>query len=143
MHNHQQLSACDRVALQALVTKPSLSVKVFRRAQGLLKLDAGQSLQQVAASLEVNYNTVATWRDRYKEKGLRALEDAPRSGRPVHIDGSQRAHVTALACSTPPEGRARWSLRLLADKAVELGFVETISARHVSTVLKKTSSSRT
>jgi putative transposase len=139
MHkSHLELSAGDREFLQGLVKKSSLRVKVFRRAQSLLALDAGQSLQQVASGVGVNYNTVATWRDRYQEKGLLALEDEPRSGRPPHIDGTQRAKVTALACSTPPQGHARWSLRLLADKAVELGLVETISHKHVGTLLKKT-----
>jgi putative transposase len=139
MHkSHLELSAGDREFLQGLVKKSSLRVKVFRRAQSFLALDAGHSLQQAAAAVGVNYNTVATWRDRYQEKGLLALEDEPRSGRPPHIDGTQRAKVTALACSTPPEGHARWSLRLLADKAVELGLVETISHKHVGTLLKKT-----
>ena len=137
--SHLELSAGDREFLQGLVKKSSLSVKVFQRAQSLLALDTGQSLQQVATTVGVNYNTVASWRDRYQEKGLSALEDEPRSGRPPQIDGDQRAKVTALACSTPPEGHARWSLRLLADKAVELGVVETISYKHVGTLLKKTS----
>jgi len=136
---HLELSAGDRKYLQELVKKSSLSVKTFQRAQSLLALDAGQSLQQVAATVSVNYNTVAAWRDRYKQKGLLALEDEPRAGRPPHIDGGQRAKVTALACSTPPAGHARWSLRLLADKAVELGIIETISHQHVGTLLKKTS----
>ena len=136
--SHLELSACDREYLQGLVKKSSLRVKVFQRAQSFLALDAGHSLQKVAAVVGVNYNTVAAWRDRYQEKGLLALEDEPRSGRPPHIDGGQRAKVTALACSTPPTGHARWSLRLLADKAVELGLVATISHQHIGTLLKKT-----
>ena len=135
---HLQLSEKDRTFLQALVRKTNLSVKVFQRARGLLALDKGQSLQQVAVGVGVNYNTVAQWRDRYQEDGLTLLEDKPRSGRPPQIDGLQRAQITALACSTPPEGYARWSLRLLADKAVELDYVETISHKHVGTLLKKT-----
>jgi transposase len=75
----------------------------------------------------------------YKEKGLKVLEDEPRSGRPIQIDGEQRAKVTALACSEPPEGYARWSLRLLADKAVELGYFEHLSHTEVADILKKTS----
>ena len=137
--SHLELSAGDRQYLQGLIKKSSLSVKVFQRAQSLLALDAGQSLQQVAAAVSVNYNTVAAWRNRYQQKGLLALEDEPRAGRPPHIEGTQRAKVTALACRTPPQGHARWSLRLLADKAVELGIVETISHQHIGTLLKKTS----
>lgn len=136
--SHLELSADDREFLQGLVKKSSLRVKVFQRAQSFLALDAGQSLHKVASGIGVNYNTVAAWRDRYKQKGLLALEDEPRSGRRPHIDGGQRAQLTALACSTPPEGHARWSLRLLADKAVELGLVATISHQHIGTLLKKT-----
>jgi len=86
---------------------------------------------------------LSTLVDQYRENGLQALYDRPRSGRPVKIDGEQRAKITALACSTPPEGHAEWSLRLLADKVVELGFSEQISHTHVGTILKKTYSSRT
>lgn len=136
--HHLELSPVDRAFLQQLIKKSSLSVQVSRRAQGLLALDAGQSLQSIAATLGVCYLTVAAWRDRYKQEGLALLEDKARSGRPPQIDGNQRAKITALACSTPPEGQARWSLRLLADKAVELGIVETISPKHVGALLKKT-----
>lgn len=135
---HLELSAVDREYLQGLVKKSSLSVKVFQRVQGLLALDAGQTLQKVAKQAGVNYNTVAAWRDRYREKGLLCLEDERRSGRPPQIDGEQRAKITALACSNPPQGHARWSLRVLADRAVELGIVEAISYKHTGAILKKT-----
>src|SRR4030095_391715 len=89
-----------------------------------------------AEPLRVSYLTVAAWRDHYHEQGLKCLEDAPRSGRPVVIDGLKRAKITALACSDPPEGHARWSWRLLADKVVELGYCEQISSTHIGTILK-------
>lgn len=141
--SHLSLSAIDREYLENLVQKSTLSVRVYRRAAGLLALDKGQTLQQVARDLKANYNTVALWRDRYQERGLLALEDEPRSGRPARIDGEQRAKITALACSQAPQGHTRWSLRLLADRAVELEIVENISPKHVGAVLKKTTSSRT
>lgn len=119
--------------------KDNLSRKVFQRAGALLDLDAGHTLQQAAARAGVNYNRVAAWRNNYKAQGLQALYDRARSGRPIRIDGQQRAQITALACSVPPCGHARWSLHLLADKAVELGYVEAISHNHVNTILKKTS----
>ena len=142
---HLQLSEADRLHLQGLVRQQKVSVKVHRRATALLALDAGASLQAAGqAAAGANYNAVARWRDVYKEQGLAAtLCDRPRSGRPPRIDGVQRARVTALACSTPPVGHARWSLRLLAGKSVELGLVEAISHNHVRAVLKKTSSLRT
>jgi len=87
---------------------------------------------------QVSYVTVAAWRDGYQEKGLKCLEDAPRSGRPPKIDGKLRAMITALACSRPPEGHARWSLRLLAEKIVELEYCESISYVQVDKILKKT-----
>src|SRR5437879_2280336 len=125
--SHLQLPEADKEFLQTLVAKHNLSVKVFRRASALLGLDEGQTLQSVAASLHVNYNSVAAWRDAYLQDGLVMLEDKPRSGRPVQIDGTQRAKITALACSETPTGHARWSLRLLAEKVVELGYVDAIS----------------
>jgi transposase len=140
---HLQLPDADKEFLQALVVKQNLSIKVFRRASALLALDGGQTLQSVATNLYVNYNSVAAWRDAYLHEGLAMLEDKPRSGRPVQIDGTQRAKITALACSQAPVGHARWSLRLLAEKVVELGYVDAISHTHVSDVLKKTNSSRT
>ena len=65
------------------------------------------------------------------------LQDKPRSGRPVEIDGRQRAKITALACSKPPEGHSHWSLRLLADKVVELGYCEHLSRDYARVILKK------
>lgn len=140
---HLQLSESDRAQLQELVGQQNVARKVFQRATALLELDAGQSLQQAGAKAGLNYNTVALWRDRYKHGGALCLQDRPRSGRPIKFDGVQRAAVTALACSTPPQGHARWSLRLLADKVVELGLVEGICHSRVHAILKKTLSSRT
>ena len=80
-----------------------------------------------------------TWRNNYRQQGLACLDDAPRSGRPIVIDGKQRAKITALACSEAPAGHARWSLRLLADKVVELGYCDSLSHTQVGNILKKTS----
>jgi transposase len=136
---HLRLSDDDRTFLERLLSKGTLPVRKFKRATALLELDRGKTLQAVAATLDVNYNAVADWRDRYKAQGLSGLDDAPRSGRPVEIDGTARAKITALACSDAPEGHARWSLRLLADKAVESGLCEHVSHTVVGDILKKTS----
>ena len=93
----------------------------------------------MAETLGVSYVTVAAWRDGYKKQGLKCLEDAPRSGRPPEIDGKLRAKITALACSEAPEGHAKWSLRLLAEKVVEAEYCEEISHTHIGRILKKTS----
>jgi putative transposase len=136
---HLELSDAERSSLTSLISGGQLPARVFRRATALLELSRGKSLAEVAQTLSVTYQTVASWRDNYHERGLDALHDQTRSGRPVRIDGRQRAKITALACSTPPEGRARWTLRLLADKAVELGYCERLSHNAVKEVLKKMS----
>jgi putative transposase len=136
---HVTLTDNDRLTLEALLAKGTLPVKIFKRATALLELDRGKTLSAVAATLDVDYNTVAAWRNRYHAIGLKCLEDAARSGRPPSIDGLQSAKITALACSDAPEGFARWSLRLLADKAVEAGICETISHTAIADILKKTS----
>ena len=137
---HLTLKPADFEYLKNLLTKGTLPARVFKRATGLIELHQGKTLQAVAQTLCVDYNTVANWRNGYLKQGLLMLKDKPRSGRPVKIDGSQRAKITALACSTPPEGYAKWSLRLLADKVVELGYCSQISHTQVKTILKKMNS---
>jgi transposase len=140
---HVQLSQTDREYLEKLIAKGELKAKVYKRAIGLLELDHGKTMSAVAETLNVTHVTVASWRDNYNQIGLACLHDQARSGRPVEIDGPQRAKVTALACSEPPVGYGRWTLRLLADKAVELGYSEHVSHTKVSEILKKTSCSPT
>jgi transposase len=135
---HITLSDDDRSTLERLLSYGTLSAKKFKRATALLELDRGKTLVEVAATLHLTYPTVSSWRDKYNTRGLRSLDDAPRSGRPIEIDGEQRAKITALACSDAPEGHARWSLRLLADKAVESGLCEHVSHSLVGDLLKKT-----
>jgi len=140
---HVSLSKADRSDLEALISKGKQSIRVYRRALGLLELDRGKTLSAVAETVDVSIGTVSKWRDKYKEVGLSCLQDAPRSGRPIEISGEQRAQITALACSQAPEGHARWDLRLLADKVVELDYCEHISHTQVSNILKKTNLSLT
>lgn len=135
---HVKLSKADRDYLESLIAKGKLKAKVFKRATGLLELNRGKTIGAVAETLDVSRVTVTAWRDKYKKQGLKCLEDAPRSGRPILIDGKQRAKITALACSKAPEGHARWTWRMLADKVVELGYCEEISHTQVGKVLKKT-----
>ncbi len=136
---HLTLPDTDRTALETLLSKGALRVKTFKRATALLELDRGKTLAAVAATLDVDYNTVAAWRNGYRANGLACLHDAPRPGRPIVIDGGQRAKITALACSDAPDGHDRWTLRLLAEKVVEAGFCDAISHTTVGTILKKTS----
>ncbi len=136
---HVQLTPADREYLENLIRKGQHTAKAYRRAMALLELDRGQTYTSVAKTFQVSYPTLLTWAALYKKKGLKLLEDEPRSGRPIQISGEQRAKITALACSEPPEGYARWSLRLLADKAVELDYIEHLSHTEVADILKKTS----
>ena len=138
-----QLSPTDREYLESLISKGELKAKTFRRALALLELDRGRTYTAVAQIVNMTIPTLSTLAREYQANGLSALSDKPRSGRPIVIDGEQRAKITALACSTPPEGHAEWSLRLLADKVVELGFCEQISHTEVRTILKKTNSNHT
>lgn len=92
----------------------------------------------------LSVQTIFNIKRRYLAEGLdAALQDKPRSGTPKRIAGEARAKITALACSSAPDGHARWTLRLLADRAIKLGFVDTISHNAVKEILKKTDSSRT
>jgi len=140
---HLQLNDLQRQDLERLTASGTLPARVFKRARALLLLDQGHTIQDVRRILSVSAQCVSNWRDRFKEDALAMLFDKPRSGRPVEIDGEARAKVTALACTEPPEGHGRWNLRLLADKAVELGYCAHLSHTHAATILKKINSSRT
>lgn len=135
---HVQLTPADREFLEKLISQGQQTAKIYRRALGLLELDRGQSYTAVSKILQVTIPTISNWAAQYAAHGLKAIYDHPRPGRPVEIDGNQRAKVTALACSEAPEGYERWNLRLLANKAVELGYCEHISHTEVADILKKT-----
>ena len=126
-------------SLTTTVTRGATTARTQTRARILDLLHRGEHPEEIAATLQVSAQTVFNVKRRYLSGGLdAALFDQPRSGRPIEIDGTQRAKITALACSTPPEGHARWSLRLLADKAVELEYCEHVSHNAVKEILKKT-----
>lgn len=140
---HLNLTATDEKHLTELLSKGQVQARVFRRATALLQLNHGSTLQAVADTLGVGHWTVSIWRNNYLTNGLQFLHEKPRSGRPVEISGEQRARITALACSDAPAGRAKWSLRLLADKIIELDLCAQVSHTEVGKILKKTNSSRT
>lgn len=138
-----KLSNDDLSSLKSILRRRTTSARTQTRARVLDLLHRGQHPDQVAETLQVSGATVFNIKRRYLKEGLdAALFDKPRSGKPPTIDGKMRAEITALACSSAPDGHAGWTLRLLADKAVELGFVSTISHTAVKKILKKTASSR-
>lgn len=144
-----KLTAAERDQLNRLTLGGKLSVRKLNRVKILLLADENHANghkidKEIAEKLDISVATVGRIRARYVQEGLdAALHEKPRSGRPAGISGEARAQITALACSTPPAGFDRWSLRLLADKAVELELVETISHNAVGEILKKTLSNRT
>jgi putative transposase len=138
------LSRNDIRSLKTLLTRGTASARTLSRARILDLLHRGLAPADIAPLLQVAPQTVFNVKRRYLAGGLQAaLYDQPRSGRPPDISGTQRAKITALACTTPPAGRARWTLRLLADKVVELGYCESLSHTTARKILKKTNSSRT
>jgi transposase len=138
-----KLSADELRSLTTLLSRGKAPARTQTRARVLDLLHRRHNPTQTALTLRLSVTTIYNIKQRYLAEGLQAaLYDKPRSGRPVEIDGAQRAKITALACSQAPAGHARWTLRLLADKAVELGFVESISHNAVKELLKKTASSR-
>lgn len=140
---HLKLTEQEQSYLTKLTTSGQAKARQIRRAQTLLLLNEGNSMSDVSRLLNYSYPCVVALKKSYQQSGLDCIEERPRPGRPIIIDGAARAKLTALACTTPPEGHARWSLRLLADKAVELDFVSAISHNEVGEILKKMNSSRT
>ena len=137
-----KLSANELRSLKTSLTKGATSARIQTRARILDLLHRQHAPVDISTVLGVGIATVFNIKRRYLAEGLdAALHDKPRSGQPCRIDGTARAKITALACSAAPTGHARWTLRLLADKAIELGFCENISHSTVQEVLKKTGSS--
>ena len=141
-----QLNENERQELGQLISKGESPARVQRRARILLLSDLTQKRPlgtgETATAVMCSPGTVCNVKRRYLSGGLpEALYDKPRPGAKPKITGEVEAHLIALACSDPPEGQARWTLRLLADQLVELELVESISHVAVGAVLKKTNSS--
>lgn len=134
-----QLTKEERSSLKTLFRSGKGANRQQSRARILDLLDREVPPPQIAETLSCAVGTVYNVKRRYQQGGLdAALTDKPRSGKPPTISGAQRAKITALACSPAPEGHSRWTLRLLADRAVQLGFLKSISHNAVKHILKKT-----
>ncbi len=139
-----KLSTDERSSLTTILRRGTTPARVQTRGRVLDLLHRGHHPNEIAATFGLSVQTIFNIKRRYLAEGLdAALIDKPRSGQPCRIDGAARAKITALACSVAPPGHARWTLRLLADKAIELGFCESISHSTVNEVLKKTLSNHT
>jgi transposase len=132
------LSDDERKQLVALTKKGRVAARKLTRAHILLQAEAGTADHPIAAALHIGRATVERTRKRCVEEGVEAaLSERPRPGGRPKLDGKQAALVVALACSTPPEGRRRWTMQLLADKLVALRVIDTISDETVRRTLKK------
>jgi hypothetical protein len=146
-----KLSAEERERLEALVRAGKSPAQLLTRARILLKADVsaageGWSDRAISAALDTSVNNVARTRQQLVEEGFEATLSRkynPNSARPRIFDGAAEAKLIALACSPAPEGFARWSLRLLEEKVVELNIVEKASDNTIGRTLKKTSLNRT
>jgi Homeodomain-like domain len=141
------LSGDDRGKLEGLIARRSAPARQLTHARILLKADEGEDAPgeawpdvRIADALEVSRSTVSRVRERFVREGLEAalVHRKPKNTKPKKLDGSQEAHLIALACSEPPKGKKRWSVRLLADRFVSLECAEEpISRELVRRTLKK------
>ena len=144
-----ELTPAERARLLDVISSGEGSARKMTHARVLLKADQGPGGPKlidvaVAEAVEVSESTVAHIRRQFVERGLDAALNRRGPGRvyPRKLDGAAEAHLVALTCTAPPTGRAGWTLRLLADKLIELEVVEDISYETVRRTLKKTGSSR-
>ena len=133
-----KLTVEERQYLLDMTNKGEIGARTMKRAQILLKADEGLKDAEIMAVLNTSRPTVERIRKRFVEGNLdRALYDDPRPGSKTKLDGRAEAQLIALACSDSPDGHERWTLRLLADKLVELDVVDHISHETVRQYLKK------
>lgn len=140
-----RLSAEERAQLDALVSKGECNARKLAHAHVLLKVDEDGPKwtdEQAAEAFGVDASTVCAVRERFVLEGLESALNRKKQCRPSNerkLDGAAEARLIAVACGAPPEGRARWTLRLLADRLIELQIVDTVSYETVRRTLKKTS----
>ena len=137
-----ELNESERTHLKQMVSRGETSARKVKRALVLLKTDGGMTDRGIASGLLISASTVGRVRTRFVKEGLdSALNERPRPGQKRKLDGRQEAHLIAIACSAAPEGHTDWTIQLLADKVVAMGFAESTSLETVRQILKKTNSS--
>lgn len=135
--NHVNLSSKDRNTLSEMLSKGSLKSRTYKRITALLELDRGKTYVEVMATVQSAKTTLLKLANRYSDEGLPCLYDHPRPGRPIEITEELKDQITVLACDESPDGYSQWSVRLLANKVVELGYCDNISHTQVHKILKK------
>lgn len=145
-----ELNSEDRAELIDIVTKGTSPARMILRANILLASDSQNerymTASEIARTYHTSHTTVRTVKASYCEKGLEATINRKKRETPpvpAKVTGDVEARIIALACGEPPEGYSKWTLRLLAEKTVELGYVESISHVTVSGILKKMNASLT
>ncbi len=143
------LTEDERTMLTSLINAGTAPARTLTHARILLKADEAPggpawTDEAIRDALDVGFSTIARVRERFVEESIEAAvhRRTPARTRERLLDGSEEAHLLALTCSPPPAGQERWSLRLLADKMVELEYVTHVSHETVRQTLKKTNSSR-
>jgi transposase len=132
------LSDDDRTRLEQVISRGKTSARVITRARILLKAAEDRTDEEIVEAVGSSVPTVARVRRRFVEGGVDGvLKDKPQKGRPRALSSKQAAHLIAIACSDAPDGHDHWPLRLLGQKLVELGYVESISPETVRQVLGK------
>ena len=132
-----ELNESERTHLKEIASRGETSARKVKRALVLLKADEGLIDRDIASGLLISTSTVGRVRTRFVKEGLdSALNERTRPGQKRKLDGRQEAHLIAVACSDAPEGHTDWTLQLLADKAVAMGFAESISLETVRQILK-------
>ena len=142
MNPKLSLSETERAEAQRFVRQGKANARTLTRAWILLKLADGWDEAKIAETFAISQATVKNVARRFAEGGLDAiLHDKVQQRRRQALTGQQAAHLIALTCSPAPDGHDHWTVRLLAGKAVELGFVKSISPNTIHELLKKTNSS--
>ena len=138
-----ELTESHKRRLNEIANRGRSPARMVKRALALLKANEGQVDDRIAEALSISARTVIRVRKRFCEEGLEgALTERPRPGQKRKLEERAEAHLVAIACSDPPEGRAHWTLKLLADRMVELDMVDSIARETVRKTLKKTNSNR-
>ena len=134
-----ELTQEERRELQILISSGVAPARKLTRARILLKVDEGLTKTEISRALEVTNNTITNVCRSFQTQRLAAIErKKPDRGYEHSLDGEAEAHLIAIACSTPPEGRERWTLRLLQSEMIKRSYVDEVSHETIRTVLKKT-----
>ena len=133
------LDEAEVVQLRCYTRTGKRKARTITRANILLMASEGATDQAIASSLQIHVSTVERTREKFVNGGMEyALEDRSHPRKPRKLDGKQEAFLIATACSSPPEGRSRWTMQLLADRLISVGIVDSISDKTVRQTLKKT-----